>query len=70
MEKGILDVTKSHYERFKTIEKDLFARDDKKTVLVTYVLSTRDEEDIEELLRGRVRNVSPVLPQYYSGRSL
>ena len=26
MEKGILDVTKKHYERFKVIESDLFAK--------------------------------------------
>ncbi|MCM1118657.1 MAG: glycosyltransferase [bacterium] len=62
MEKGILDVTKNHYGRFKTIEKDLFAQDDQKTVLVTCVLNTQDEGDIDELLQDRVRNVSE---QYY-----
>lgn len=62
MEKGILDVTKNHYGRFKTIEKDLFARNNSKTVLVTCVLNSQDEKDIGELLQRRIENVSH---QYY-----
>ena len=62
MEKGFVDVAKNHFSRFKTIEKDLFAKDDTQTVLVTYVLNTLNREEVSELLDKIVENIEH---QYY-----
>lgn len=62
MEKGILDVTKNHYKRFKTIEADLFARSDKAVVLAIQVLNTQKEEEIEKMLQPVMDNINN---QYY-----
>lgn len=62
MEKGILDVTKNHYRRFKTIESDLFAKAENKTVLVTRVLNTLNEDEIDKHLASTIKNITN---QYY-----
>lgn len=62
MEKGLLDVTKNHYGRFKTIEKDLFAVNDEQTVLVTKVLNTQKKDKIEEEIERTIQNIRN---QYY-----
>ena len=62
MEKGFIDVAKNHFSRFKTIEKDLFAKDDTQTVLVTYVLNTLKSKEISESLDEIVENIEL---QYY-----
>lgn len=62
MEKGIIDATNNHFKRFKTIEKDLFANSEDKTVLATYVLNTQSKEEIDELLQPVIQNVCN---QYY-----
>lgn len=58
MEKGILDVTKNHYRRFKTIELDLFAKAENKTVLVTRVLNTLNEDEIDKHLASTIKNIT------------
>ncbi len=62
MEKGILDVTKKHYERFKVIESDLFAKNDNAVVLAIQVLNTQSEEQVEKMLQPAIDNVRN---QYY-----
>lgn len=62
MEKGILDVTKRHYGRFKTIEGDLFAKKEEKVVLITQVLNTQNKDEISDLLQNTINNIQN---QYY-----
>lgn len=62
MEKGLIDVTKNHYSRFKTIEKDLYALDNTQRVLVTRVVNAVDEDDVSQKLERAFANIEK---QYY-----
>lgn len=62
MEKGLIDVTKNHYSRFKTIERDLYAIDDNQRVMITKVLNTVEKSQIQQKLKRAFSNVEK---QYY-----
>lgn len=62
LDKQLLRIVENHPKRFNTIKNDLFARDDSKKVLVTYVLNSLAEEDIKQKIDIVIKNVKH---QYY-----
>lgn len=62
LDKQLLNIVSNHTERFFSIANDLFARDDSKQVLVTYILNTIDENDMEDKLSIVIKNINR---QYY-----
>lgn len=58
----LLKVVERHPVRFAQIKGDLFARDDSKTVLATFVLNTKNPAMIEDALKPVLANVRR---QYY-----
>lgn len=62
LDKQLLHIVSNHSERFFSIANDLFAKDDSKRVLVTYVLNSIDEEEISKKLSIVIKNVKR---QYY-----
>ncbi|MGC6173805.1 glycosyltransferase [Lacrimispora sp. 38-1] len=62
LDKQLLNIVSNHTKRFFSIAKDLFAKDDSKQVLVTYVLNSVEKNDIEEKLDIVIKNINR---QYY-----
>lgn len=56
-------IVNNHFNRFKTIEKDLFAYDEKGKVLVSYVVNTLD---IDTAIENCEKVINNLLRQYYS----
>lgn len=62
LDKQLLHIVSNHSERFFSVANDLFAKDDSKQVLVTYILNSNDEEDIKKKLDIVTKNITR---QYY-----
>ena len=62
LEKQLLNIVKRHPIRFASIASDLFAKDDGKTVLVSYVLNSQNLEDAKGCLDKIIKNIHN---QYY-----
>jgi hypothetical protein len=62
MDRQLIDVVRNHYNRFRCIEKDLFAQDDNKSVLVTSVINSIKTEKAKEIIDSILVNVDN---QYY-----
>lgn len=56
-------IVNKHYSRFKTIEKDLFAKDESGKVLVSYVVNTLDSE---QAIKDCNKVLSNIKNQYYN----
>lgn len=67
LDKQLLRIVSNHSNRFFSIARDLFAKDDSKRVLVTYVLNSLEVKDIQEKLLIVVNNIKH---QYYFNISL
>lgn len=62
LDNQFLAIVNNHYDRFKVIEKDLFATNENGRVLVTYVVDTLDIEEAKEKCLKVIRNIKN---QYY-----
>lgn len=58
----MLKIINNHYSRFCTIEGDLFADDESKKVLVTYVINTID---VDEAKKNCLKVIKNIKNQYY-----
>lgn len=62
LDKQLVNIINHHSARFHTIAEDLFARDERKTVLVTYVVNSLSMETAKSLIRPIIANCEK---QYY-----
>jgi hypothetical protein len=62
MDKQLIDVVRNHHNRFRCIEKDLFAQDDSRSVLVTSIINALDIEKAKVITDCILANVEN---QYY-----
>lgn len=67
LDKQLLRIVSNHEKRFSTIAKDLFALNNEKKVLVTYVVNSLDQAVAKERLDIVIRNVKR---QYYENVEL
>lgn len=67
LDKQLLHIVSNHSERFFSIANDLFANDDSKQVLVTYVLNSIREDEIKNKLSIVIKNIKR---QYYANIKL
>lgn len=67
LDKQLLHIVSNHSQRFFTIANDLFAKDDRKRVLVTYILNSLDIDEAKKRLDIIVRNIKR---QYYENIEL
>lgn len=67
LDKQLLRIVENHSSRFFSIAADLFAKDDSKKVLVTYVLNSIEEENIKSKLDIVIKNIKR---QYYENIEL
>lgn len=67
LDKQLLRIVENHSKRFCTISKDLFAKDDSRKVLVTYVLNSIEKDNIKDKLDIVINNVKR---QYYENIEL
>lgn len=58
LEKQISDIVRNHERRIKVISEDLFAGNEDKKVLVTFVLNTIEQEYISSMLEPVMNNIS------------
>lgn len=63
----MVKIANNHYSRFCTIEKDLFAKDEAKKVLVTYVVNTLD---VDEAKKNCLKVIKNIKNQYYENIQL
>ncbi|MEY8335203.1 glycosyltransferase [Lachnospiraceae bacterium 47-T17] len=62
LDKQFLQIANKHYERFHVIASDLFAKNENKRVLVSYVVNTLDLEEAREKCQKVIKNITN---QYY-----
>lgn len=62
LDKQLLALINNHAKRFRVIEKDLFATNESKRVLVTYVITTQDTDKAFRFLEQVINNIEN---QYY-----
>lgn len=67
LDKQLLRIVSNHPQRFFSIANDLFARDDSKRVLVTYILNSLDDKEAEKQLDIVIKNIRR---QYYENIEL